>query len=169
MARRWWKIGHLQAGEEIVEPGSVLKFEKGWQYRMVINGFGAVCTAIVMVVFAVTKFKEGAWVVLILTPILVTIFFSIHHHYKNVANNLSLDNFGAIPPHQTRHRIIIPISGVHQGSLAALRYARMLSDNVTAVHVAIEPAEAEKVKKKWELSGRRNSYGDVKFTLPPLP
>ncbi|MBK9781931.1 MAG: APC family permease [Anaerolineales bacterium] len=153
MARRWWKIGHLQAGEEIVEPGSVLKFEKGWQYRMVINGFGAVCTAIVMVVFAVTKFKEGAWVVLILTPILVTIFFSIHHHYKNVANNLSLDNFGAIPPHQTRHRIIIPISGVHQGSLAALRYARMLSDDVTAVHVAIEPAEAEKVKKKWELWG----------------
>ena len=153
MARRWWKIGHLKPGEEIVEPGSVLKFEKGWQYRMVINGFGSLCTAVVMVVFAVTKFREGAWVVLILTPILVTIFFSIHHHYKNVANNLSLDNFGAVPPHQTRHRIIIPISGVHQGSLAALRYARMLSDDVTAVHVAIEPAEADKVKKKWELWG----------------
>ena len=153
MARRWWKIGHLQLGEEIVEPGSVLRFEKGWQTRMMINGFGALSTAIVMVVFAVTKFKEGAWVVLILTPVLVTIFFSIHHHYKGVANNLSLDNFGAIPPHQTRHRIIIPISGVHQGSLTALRYACMLSDDVTAVHVAIEPAEAEKVKKKWEMWG----------------
>lgn len=153
MARRWWKIGHLNPGEEIVEPGSVLRFEKGWKTRMVINGFGAVCTAVVMVVFAVTKFREGAWVVLILTPVLVTIFFSIHHHYKNVANNLSLDNFGAIPPHQTRHRVIVPISGVHQGSLAALRYARILSDDITAVHVAIEPAEAEKVKKKWEMWG----------------
>ncbi len=153
MARRWWKIGHLKPGEEIVEPGSTLRFEKGWQYRMVINGFGAVCTAVVMVVFAVTKFKEGAWVVLILTPILVTIFFSIHHHYKNVASNLSLDNFGAIPPHAIRHRVIMPVSGVHQGSLAALRYARMLSDDVTAVHVAIDPAEAEKVKKKWEMWG----------------
>jgi len=153
MARRWWKIGHLKPGEEIVEPGSVLRFEKGWKTRMVINGFGAVCTAVVMVVFAVTKFREGAWVVLILTPVLVTIFFSIHHHYKNVANNLSLDNFGAIPPHQTRHRVIVPISGVHQGSLAALRYARILSDDITAVHVAIEPAEAEKVKKKWEMWG----------------
>ena len=153
MARRWWKIGHLKPGEEIVEPGSVLKFEKGWKYRMAINGFGSVCTAIVMVVFAVTKFKEGAWVVLILTPVLVTIFFSIHHHYKDVANNLSLDNFGAIPPIRTRHRVIMPISGVHQGSLAALRYARMLSDDVTAVHVAIEPAESEKVKKKWEMWG----------------
>jgi amino acid transporter len=153
MARRWWKIGHLKPGEEIVEPGSTLRFEKGWQYRMVINGFGAVCTAVVMVVFAVTKFKEGAWVVLILTPILVTIFFSIHHHYKNVASNLSLDNFGAIPPHAIRHRVIMPVSGVHQGSLAALRYARMLSDDVTAVHVAIDPAEAGKVKKKWEMWG----------------
>ena len=153
MARRWWKIGHLKPGEEIVEPGSVLKYEKGWQNRMVINGFGAICTAVVMVVFAVTKFAEGAWVVLILTPVLVTIFFSIHHHYKNVANNLSLENFGAIPPHNTRHRVIMPVSGVHQGSLAALRYARILSDDVTAVHVAIEPAEAERVKKKWEMWG----------------
>lgn len=153
MARRWWKIGHLKPGEEIVEPGSVLKYEKGWKTRMVINGFGALCTAVVMVVFAVTKFREGAWVILILTPILVTIFFAIHHHYKNVANNLSLENFGAIPPHNTRHRVIMPVSGVHQGTLAALRYARRLSDDVTAVHVAIEPAEAEKVKKKWEMWG----------------
>ncbi|MBN8656656.1 MAG: APC family permease [Anaerolineae bacterium] len=153
MARRWWKIGHLQPGEEIIEPGSTLRYEKGWKTRMMINGFGAVCTAVVMVVFAVTKFAEGAWVILILTPILVTIFFSIHYHYKNVANNLSLDNFGAIPPHNTRHRVIMPVSGVHQGTLAALRYARGLSDDVTAVHIAIEPAEAEKVKKKWEMWG----------------
>jgi len=153
MARRWWKIGHLKPGEEIVEPGSVLKFEKGWKTRMLINGFGALCTAVVMVVFAVTKFKEGAWVVLILTPVLVTIFFAIHHHYKNLANNLSLDNFGAIPPHTIRHRVIMPVSGVHQGTLAALRYARMLSEDVTAVHVAVEPAEAEKIRKKWEMWG----------------
>jgi hypothetical protein len=153
MARRWWKIGHLAEGVEIVEPGSTLKYEKGWQYRMVINGFGAVCTAVVMVVFAVTKFKEGAWVVLILTPVLVTIFFSIHHHYKRLAKKLSLDNFGVIPPHTMRHRVIMPVSGVHQGTLAALRYARMLSDDITAVHVTIEPADAEKVRQKWETWG----------------
>jgi amino acid transporter len=153
MARRWWKIGHLKEGEEVVEPGSTLKHENGWQYRMMINGFGAVCTAIVMVVFAATKFREGAWVVLILTPALVTIFFSIHHHYKRLARKLSLDNFVVHPPHTTRHRIIMPVSGVHQGTLAALRYARRLSDDVTAVHVMIEPAESEKVQKKWETWG----------------
>jgi amino acid transporter len=153
MARRWWKIGHLKEGVEIVEPGSTLKYESGWQYRMVINGFGAICTAIVMVVFAVTKFREGAWVVLILTPVLVAIFFSIHHHYKGLAKKLSLDNFGVMPPHTIRHRVIMPVSGVHQGTLAALRYAQMLSDDVTAVHVTIEPKDAEKVRKKWETWG----------------
>jgi amino acid transporter len=153
MARRWWKIGHLKEGEEVIEPGSTLRYENGWKYRMVINGFGAVCTAIVMVVFAVTKFREGAWVVLILTPALVTVFFSIHHHYKRLAKKLSLDNFVVHPPHTTRHRIIMPVSGVHQGTLAALRYARRLSDDVTAVHVTIEPAEAEKVRQKWETWG----------------
>jgi len=153
MARRWWKIGHLKEGEEIVEPGSTLRYEKGWKYRMVINGFGALCTAVVMVVFAVTKFAEGAWVVLILTPILVMIFFSIHHHYKGVASKLSLDNFRAVPPHNLRHRVIMLVSGVHQGTLAALRYSRRLSDDITAVHVSIEPAESEKVRRKWETWG----------------
>ena len=153
MARRWWKIGHLKEGQEVIEPGSTLRYESGWKYRMLINGFGAVFTAIVMVVFAVTKFKEGAWVVLILTPILVTIFFSIHHHYKRLAKKLSLDNFVVHPPHTTRHRVIMPVSGVHQGTLAALRYARRLSDDVTAVHVTIEPAEAEKIRQKWETWG----------------
>ncbi len=153
MARRWWKIGHLKAGEEVIEPGSTLRYEKGWRYRMMINGFGAICTAIVMIVFAVTKFREGAWVVLILTPVLVAIFFSIHHHYKRLAKKLSLDNFGTHPPQTTRHRVIMPVSGVHQGTLAALRYARMLSDDVTAIHVVIEPAESEKVRKKWEIWG----------------
>jgi len=154
MARRWWKIGHLADGVEIVEPGSTLRYERGWQYRMVINGFGAICTAIVMVVFAATKFREGAWVVLILTPVLVTIFFSIHHHYKRLAKKLSLDNFGENAPHKTRHRVIMPIGGVHQGTLAALHYARLLSDDITAVHVSIEPAESEKVQMKWEKWGQ---------------
>lgn len=153
MARRWWKIGHLKEGEVIVEPGSTLKYEKGWQFRMVVNGFGAVCTAVVMVVFAVTKFAEGAWVVLILTPVLVTIFFSIHHHYKGLAKRLSLDNFGISPLHTLRHRVIMPVSGVHQGTLAALHYARMLSDDITAVHVSIEPAESEKIRQKWKTWG----------------
>jgi len=153
MARRWWKAGHLKEGEKIVEPGSTIKYEKGWQYKMVVNGFGAVCTAIVMVVFAVTKFREGAWVVLILTPVLVKIFFTIHHHYKDLAAHLTLDNFSGLPARQTRHRVIMPVSGVHQGTLEALHYATLLSNDVTAVHISLDPSETEKVQKKWKTWG----------------
>jgi amino acid transporter len=153
MARRWWRVGHLKEGEEIVEAGSTLRYESGWQYRMVINGFGAICTAIVMVVFSVTKFMEGAWVVLILTPVLVAIFFSIHHHYRGLAKKLSLEKFGLTAPRSIRHRVILPVSSVHRGTLVALRYARTLSDDVTAIHVTIEPADAEKVRQKWKKWG----------------
>ena len=153
MALRWRKIGKLKPDEEKVERGSTLRFVKDWPVKMVVNGFGAVCTAVVMMVFAVTKFRDGAWVVLILIPSLVAIFWLIHRHYNNLAKKLSLDNFGVIPPHTIRHRVIMPVSGVHQGTLAALRYARMLSDDITAVHVTIEPADADKVRQKWETWG----------------
>ncbi len=149
MARRWWKIGHMKEGEEIVEPGSTLHYENNWQFKMFVNGFGALSTAVVMVVFAVTKFREGAWVVLLLTPVLVTIFFSIHRHYHHLAHSLSLEDFDGLPARQTRHRVIMPISGVHQGTLEGLRYARLLSDDVTAVHISIDLHETEKVQKKW--------------------
>jgi len=153
MALRWRKIGKLKPGEEKLERGSTLRFVKNWAIKMWINGFWAACTAVVMMVFAITKFRDGAYVVLILIPVLVGIFWAIHLHYKGLAKKLSLDNFVVHPPHTTRHRVIMPVSGVHQGTLAALRYARMLSDDVTAVYVMVEPAESEKVRRKWETWG----------------
>lgn len=153
MALRWSKIGKLKPDETKVERGSVLHFEKSWRTKMFINGFGSICTAVVMMVFAITKFHDGAYVVLFLIPVLVAIFWLIHRHYRNLAQKLTLDNFGVIPPHTIRHRVIMPVSGVHQGTLSALRYARMLSNDVTAVHVTIEPADAEKVRQKWETWG----------------
>jgi len=153
MALRWHKIGKLKPDEERQEQGSTLRYVKDWAIKMWINGFGAVCTAVVMTVFAVTKFSDGAYVVLILIPILVGMFWLIHNHYRGLAGKLSLDNFVVHPPHTTRHRVIMPVSGVHQGTLAGLRYARMLSDDVTAIHVVIEPAESEKVRQKWETWG----------------
>jgi amino acid transporter len=152
MARRWWKIGRLQPGEEIKEPGSILRFERNWRIKMVINGFGAICTAVVMMVFAVTKFQHGAWFVLVLIPVIVIVFSHIHAHYASLAGRLSLDDYGA-PVRINRQRVILLISGVHRGSLAALRYAHTLSDDITAVHVSIDPEEANQIKEKWETWG----------------
>ncbi len=153
MARRWWKQGRLTVGQERVERGSTLHYESGWQFKMLINGFGALCTTIVALVFAVTKFRDGAWVVLILIPLLVAGFSAIHRHYQRLAGRLSLDIF-AEPPRISRHRVILPISGVHQGTLAALRYAVVLSDDVTAIHVCLDPAEADKIQHKWDMWGK---------------
>ena len=152
MARRWHKSGHLKPGEQVKERGSTVVYEPNWVVKMVINGFGSVCTFVVMIVFASTKFRDGAWVVVLLTPLLVSGFFAIHHHYKDLARRLSLENLDALPRIK-RHRVILPIGGVHRGTMAALAYARSLSDDVTAVHVSMDEAEAEKVKNKWDFWG----------------
>ncbi|KPL71949.1 permease [Leptolinea tardivitalis] len=152
MAHRWWKSGKLKPGEEIVEKGSTIHHDDRWLFKMIVNGFGSVCTLVVMAVFAITKFTDGAYVVIILLPVLVYIFYSIHRHYRNLAQRLSMDTFvsaGRI----SRHRVILPIGGVHRGTLAALRYAKTLSDDITAVHVSIDEEETTKIKQKWEIWG----------------
>lgn len=154
MARRWWKIGHLAPGQEVQERGSTLRWERGWRIKLLINGFGATCTGIVMCIFAITKFRDGAWMIVLLIPILVLIFFRIHHHYKDLAAELSLDDYTGPPNVTPRHRVILPIGGVHQGTLVALRYACALSHDVTAVHVSIDPVEADKIQQKWEMWGQ---------------
>lgn len=152
MAHRWWKVGRLAPGQEVKETGSVLRYESGWKLKMVINGLGAVCTAVVMVIFAITKFTDGAWTIIILIPILVLIFFAIHQHYRGLARQLSLENYG--PPARTRrHRVIVLVSSVHRGTLEALNYGRLLSDDITAVHVSLDEAESARLRNKWEVWG----------------
>ena len=153
MAHRWWKSGKLKPGEEKVEAGSTLKYEKNWTIKMVINGFGAVVTFFVTIIFAVTKFADGAWVVVVLLPILVVIFFSIHRHYQNLAAHLTLEKYAG-QHHIGRHRVILPIASVHRGTLKALKYAESLSKDITAVHVSIDEDAANKLQQKWE------SWGD---------
>jgi amino acid transporter len=154
MARRWWRVGHLNRQDVTTNSTYRLHYQRGWFLKMISNGFGALCTAIVMLVFAITKFRDGAWVVLLLTPFLISIFLWIHRHYVGVATGLSLENYGEPPPYNVRHRVIVPISNMHQGTLAALRYARMLSEDITAVHISMEPEDTEIVRKRWETWGR---------------
>jgi amino acid transporter len=152
MARRWWQIGHLKPGEEIRQAGSTLKNDFHWKTKMVINGFGAACTALVMMIFAITKFSSGAWLVIIIISALVALFSIINRHYRDLARRLSLEHYG-VPPRVVRNRVILPIGGVHRGTLAALRYARTLSDDVTAVHVSVDPLETRRIQEKWETWG----------------
>lgn len=152
MARRWRKSGTLKPGETYAQQGATLSHESGWQGKMVLNAIGAVITGMVMIIFAVTKFSQGAWIVLILMPLLVLLFFRIHRHYQQLASRLSLDNFEPPPPPQ-RHRVILAISSVHQGTMAGLQYAQLLSSDITAVHVSIDPDQAKRLEQRWETWG----------------
>ena len=146
MTRRWWKLGRARG----VDKGQPVS--RAWFVKMVVNGLGALLTAIVTGVFAVTKFHDGAWVVLLVIPSLVALFFAIHRHYRELAVHLSLEDWG-VPSRIRRHRVILPISGVHRGTVEALRYARALSDDITAVHVSMDVADAEAIRRKWGLWG----------------
>ncbi len=152
MALRWWKTRNLKPGDEIKERSSILRYDRHWLVKMVSNGIGAFCTAVVTIVFGVTKFPDGAWIVILLIPVLVVTFTAIHRHYQGLARRLSLNKNRSYTT-ITRQRVVILISGVHQGSLLGLRYARTISNDVTAVHVSLDPEEALKMQEKWRIWG----------------
>jgi hypothetical protein len=152
MSRRWWKVGRLAEGQEVKQKASVLHHDSRWRLKMFVNGFGGLCTAAVMMIFVVTKFREGAWIVLVLIPLIVLMLHAVHRHYRHLAERLSLVSYEMAPRSQ-RHRVIMPLSGVHRGSLLGLRYARTLSKDVTAVHVSIDPEQTAKMRRKWEMWG----------------
>ncbi len=152
MAYRWWKTGKLTPGSEVVERSSVLKYDPKWMFKMVANGIGAFCTAIVTLVFGITKFPDGAWIVVFFIPLLVVAFTAIHRHYRGLARRLSLDANRSFPQ-ISRQRVVLLISGVHQGTLAGLRYARTISDDVTAVYISLDTDEANRTLEKWGVWG----------------
>ncbi len=152
MTLHWWKAGRLPSGQTTPDADSSPQFDRHWKWKLAINGFGAICTAVVTLVFAVTKFADGAWIIIILMPTLVISFFAIHRHYVNLSKTLSLKDFG-MPGRTRRHQVIVPISNIHRGTLVALDYARSLSFDVTAVYISMDPVEGKKVRNLWEWWG----------------
>ncbi|HSL46007.1 MAG TPA: APC family permease [Anaerolineales bacterium] len=156
MARRWRRIGQQNDEQAASTSAPPLSYDSKWLLKLMMNSFGALCTAVVMIVFIVTKFVDGAWMILVATPIFVSALLWVNRHYSDVAKNLSVENYGEPPPYNVRHRIIIPISNVNQGTLTALRYARILSEDITAIHISLDPEDTEKVRRRWERWGRGN-------------
>ena len=130
---------------------------QGWQWKVAVNGLGAVATGAVLLVIAASKFIHGAWIVILLIPIFVWMFRTIKRHYLTLAKQLSLEGLGleewvGMASYQT-HKVVVPVSGMHRGTLAALRFARSLSKDVTAVVVDLEPQFTASVREKWPAWG----------------
>jgi amino acid transporter len=147
MARHWW---NSRRPSETGQSGRRLP---GWQWKLVINGLGSIITAIVTLIFAITKFRDGAWIIVLLLPAIVFLFFAIHRHYASLAEDLSLEHYGQPPPFK-RQRVIMPVSSIHQGTLEALDYSLSLSSDVTAVHISIDEEQTEKLRHKWSWWGK---------------
>src|SRR5213594_2661881 len=124
--------------------------EKGWRWRVWVNGVGAVVTGVVLLTLAVTKFVEGAWIVVVIIPLLVGVFLAVHWHYEEVAVELSLD--GLEGPPEFQHTVLVLIGDVHRGVVRAVQYARTLAApaaHVRAVYVEANPAGTAKLEEKW--------------------
>lgn len=137
---------------------------RGWVAKAFLNGLGALATALALLVIAVSKFLEGAWITLLTIPILVGGFLKVRAHYQEVARELSLRGLPPsleIPP---RPRVVIPISGVHRGVVDAVNFARSIAREVTAVYVELEPGSGEQVRRKWE-----HWWPDVPLVVLPSP
>ncbi|MBI3976675.1 MAG: APC family permease [Chloroflexi bacterium] len=124
--------------------------EPGWRGSLIFNAVGAATTALVAVVLVVTRFEDGAWIVLVILPIFIAIMLGIQRHYDSVAAQLRLAPVPVTLPRARPQPVVVPIAALNQATLRTLSYARSISPNVTAVHVTDDLAEAEALRRQWE-------------------
>lgn len=157
------KIGLLKPGEVVQGREAELEYDSRWRLKMWISGFGALCTGIVMVVFAITKFGDGAWFVVLLIPALVYIFFRIHRHYKEVARALSLEGVPVDVSSRPVQTVIL-VDDVHAETVRMVNFAKSLGHPWHAVHIAINPNKTDTVKAKWQ-----KRIGEGELVIIPSP
>lgn len=155
MVRRWQKIGRLMASGElmpsktITTQSTILHYDAHWVGKMILNGVGATVTAVVTVIFLVTKFSSGAWIIALLIPALLWLFFRIHHHYRHVANMMSTagQQFQqAIHPVRT----IVLVSDIHRETMRLVEFAQSLGVPWEAVHIAVHEERVADIQRKWQ-------------------
>ncbi|MBM7652731.1 APC family permease [Neobacillus cucumis] len=136
----------------MAQVGLVLKWRRekslGWQRKAIINGIGAVVTFFVVIIFSITKFEEGAWIVVVITPIMLWVITRISKHYDSVGKQLKIDLAEPIPSTDTI--IIIPVAGIHKVVVSTISYAKSLTPNIVAFYVAFTPEDAKKMEQRWE-------------------
>jgi amino acid transporter len=126
--------------------------ERGYKRNIVINAVGSVATLIVLLIVASTKFTSGAWVPLVVIPLIVLLFKAIHRHYVAVAEGLAVTP--EYRPRRMNHTVVVLVAGVHRGVLDALAYARSLHPaQLIAVSVVSDETEQERLEQQWEEYG----------------
>lgn len=125
----------------------------GWHWKAVINGLGATATGIVLIVVLIEKTLEGAWIVVIIIPVMIWMMDKVYQHYQYMRSQLSLIGYEPEPP--SPHTVLVLIHDVHRGVIPALNYAREIASDVRAVHIEVNPQHTPTLKMRWEQWGDR--------------
>ena len=162
MVRHWIKAGRAQravepsheepAADNPADLADKRKQARHWRKSILVNGVGAIATFIVLMVLIITKFIHGAWIVVVLIPLLVMMFRAIHRHYQELGKQLTMEGIQGLRP--IRHEVIVPISGIHRGVVRALEYAKAIApEHVTALYINIDEETTKKLREKWHQLG----------------
>lgn len=147
MVVRWWR-----------------RREPGWRSSMPINALGALATGLVAVIIAVTKFEHGAWMVIVLLPVLVLLMRAINAHYVSVADQLTLAQIDRPPALRSPPIVVVPVPSLDRAIARTLSFARSISGRVVAVHITDDPAAGEALRERWE-----SWAGDVPLVVLESP
>jgi amino acid transporter len=138
------------------QTGMVIHWRKerssGWAWRSLVNGFGAVLTAVVFLVVASEKFFDGAWMVLLFIPLLIAMMLFVGHQYAASARSLEMRPGGAVPQPHRHNRAIIPIPGVNRAVVQALNVARSITTDIRAVYVSDDSKKSDEVRERWAVA-----------------
>jgi amino acid transporter len=132
MLTRWWR-----------------RREAGWRAGLAINGLGALTTAVVAVVVGSSNFLQGAWLVIVLVPLLMLLLLGIHRHYREMNASLELEQIPAGGERAARPIVIVPIARLDRPARQAIAFANSISKEAVAVHVTNDPDEADEIRRRW--------------------
>ena len=150
MVRHWWNLRDQ---------------ERSWQVRAGINGLGAITTAIVAIEVGFSKFALGAWMVLIIIPLLIGMMWAIRSHYRRMEGELRPET--PLNPTELHPRVIVPIAGVNVPAQQAMAFGRVIAGAgpVIAVHVTDNAEDVGRVRRQWE----QCACGDAELVVLESP
>jgi amino acid transporter len=120
----------------------------GWRWKAALNGIGAVATGVVSIIQVVTKFVEGAWIVVLIIPLIILLLRKIHYHYVQFAAEIEFKGQSPITP--MHHSVVVPVNGITKATAGALVYATAISDEVVAVYIEVDQRATARIRSDWE-------------------
>ena len=124
--------------------------ERGWQWRLSINAAGAVLTGVVLTIVVAEKFVDGAYLVVILVPLLVGMMLFISRQYARAKRELRVRPDMIVPPPVREERAVVPIPGLDRATVQAINVARSIADDVRAVFISDDPDDATRLRRDFE-------------------